>query len=96
MNSHARAARERVAFKDWMQHPVPQGRRLRTEFLAKLYFMQGEPPAVAEQEAKAAVMPAAQWSKRCVHDFRTGQIRGLLGWPEACADDVPAMTDARD
>src|SRR5512145_3063409 len=32
----------RQAFQNWVQQPVPQGRKLRLDFLAKLYFAQFE------------------------------------------------------
>ncbi len=100
----------RDAFQQWMERPVPRGRRLRMEFLAKLYFARYEEPATAErlvarqraacrrwlkeQEDEATALPDAQRFKRLVHGFRTGQIRAMLDWLGACEDALPALTDA--
>jgi DNA-binding PadR family transcriptional regulator len=95
----------RQAFQDWVQRPVQQGRKLRLEFLAKLYFAQLEGPAVAaqlierqrvachdwlrQQEEEAEALRHSQPYDWLVHKFRLGQIEAMLAWLDVCQEMLP-------
>jgi PadR family transcriptional regulator AphA len=80
----------------WLQHPVPHGRELRIEFLAKLYFARKQHPATAlalvhaqkhllqEWLEKNPTPPSEETYRYLVHAFRTGQIHAMLEWLDTC------------
>lgn len=88
------------AFMAWLQTPVDHGRRLRLEFLAKLYFArrQGKSKAIdlieaqrstcrewlAEQRRRARTAQEQPYDW-LVHQFRVGQIEAMLDWLDTCA-----------
>ncbi|MCZ7573422.1 MAG: PadR family transcriptional regulator [Ardenticatenaceae bacterium] len=90
----------REAFLAWVQSPVPRGRALRLEFLAKLYFARHEGLGVverlvaaqraacqswrAEQQAQAAARRDAHPYDWLVCQFRIGQIEAMLAWLDTC------------
>lgn len=92
----------RQAFLDWVRTPVPQGRGLRLEFLAKLYFALGEGPEVTsrlidrqratcrgwleQQQAQTAALKETQPYDWLVHKFRLGQIEAMLAWLNTCEE----------
>jgi hypothetical protein len=92
----------RQAFQDWVQRPVSQGRKLRLDFLAKLYFAQFEGPGVAarlierqraaclnwlrQQEEETEALRQSQPYDWLVHKFRLGQIEAMLAWLDACQE----------
>lgn len=92
------------AFLAWVQGPVPQGRKLRLEFLAKLYFARREGPGVAlalidrqraacrvwlaEKQAEAGSGPGSRPYDWLVHQFRVGQMQAMLAWLDACQQVV--------
>jgi len=97
----------REAFQDWVQRPVPQGRKLRLEFLAKLYFAQLEGPEVALQLIDRQRAACRNWLDRqheeaetlrqdhpydwLVHKFRIGQLEATLAWLDTCQEILPAV-----
>lgn len=90
----------RGAFLQWIQNPVSQGRKLRLEFLAKLYFAQQEDPAMvsqlierqrtasgawlAEQRSRVDTINDTHPFDRLVHEFRLGQLEATLKWLDQC------------
>jgi DNA-binding PadR family transcriptional regulator len=92
----------RQAFQDWVQRPVAQGRKLRLDFLAKLYFAQFEGPGVAarliegqraaclnwlrQQEEETEALRQSQPYDWLVHKFRLGQIESMLTWLDTCQE----------
>lgn len=90
----------RQAFLDWVQSPVKRGRRLRLEFLAKLYFAQQENSLVvsrlieqqrnacrewlAQQHTQADTLANANPFDWLVHEFRLGQLEAMLNWLDIC------------
>jgi len=97
----------RQAFLDWVERPVPQGRKLRLDFLAKFYFTQLEGPDVAlrliegqrttcrdwlqQQEEEAELLRQSQPYDWLVHKFRMGQIEAMLDWLDTCQEMLPAV-----
>ena len=95
----------RQAFLDWVQRPVPQGRKLRLDFLAKLYFAQFEGPEVAARLIERQRTACHNWLDQqaeetealrhshpydwLVHKFRTGQIEAMLIWLDTCQEALP-------
>lgn len=92
----------RQVFLDWVQQPVPQGRKLRLDFLAKLYFAQFEGTEVAarlidqqravcrtwlrQMEEEAEALRSSQPYDWLVHKFRMGQIEAILAWLDTCQE----------
>ena len=95
----------RQAFQDWVQRPVSQGRKLRLDFLAKLYFAQFEGPAVAARLIERQRTVCRNWLQQqqeetdairqshpydwLVHKFRIGQIEAMLTWLDTCQEALP-------
>jgi DNA-binding PadR family transcriptional regulator len=94
-------------FLDWVEQPVPQGRKLRLDFLAKLYFARFEGLEVAgrlieqqraacrnwldSQAAEAESLRADRRYDWLVHKFRIGQIEAILAWLDTCQDSLPML-----
>lgn len=93
----------RKSFRDWVKQPVPNIRRLRVEFLAKLYFLhalglKGAEKLITGQEAicRERITQIEQDLAECdpedfdrlVFDFRCRQIEAILDWLEACRKDL--------
>jgi DNA-binding PadR family transcriptional regulator len=92
----------RQAFQDWVQRPVAQGRKLRLDFLAKLYFAQLEGPEVAmrlieqqrvvchnwlqQQEEEIEALQYSHPYDWLVHKFRMGQIEAMIAWLDTCQE----------
>lgn len=97
----------RRAFLEWVERPVPQGRKLRLDFLAKFYFAQLEGPDVAlrliegqratcrdwlrQQEEEADLLRQSRPYDWLVHKFRMGQIEAMLAWLDTCQEMLPAV-----
>lgn len=95
-----------AAFLAWVESPVPHGRTLRLDFLAKLYFAQREGPEVAlrlietqrdvcrswltAQQQEAGPLPGARPYEWLVHEFRIGQIEAMLAWLDTCQEVLSA------
>jgi DNA-binding PadR family transcriptional regulator len=100
----------REAFLAWVERPVEHGRRLRLDFLAKLYFARREGPAVAqrlieqqrtachswlaEQQEQAEGLQDTQPYDWLVHQFRVNQIQAMLDWLDVCQQTLPVETSA--
>jgi len=93
----------RDIFLDWVQHPVPAMRKVRIEFLAKLYFhrtlnLEGTAALIAAQEAmcreriagleQSAAQCAPHDFARLVFDFRRRQVQAILDWLAACRQEA--------
>ncbi len=90
----------RDRFLAWVTSPVPHGRELRLEFLAKVYFAQHEGRKIATelierqrtacrnwlhaQRAHADEMHDHQPFEWLVRQFRIGQIEAMLAWLDTC------------
>lgn len=93
----------RKSFRDWVKQPVPNIRRLRVEFLAKLYFLhalglKGAEKLIAGQEAicRERITEIEQDLAECdpqnfsrlVFDFRRRQIEAILNWLKVCQEEL--------
>jgi DNA-binding PadR family transcriptional regulator len=92
--------RGQEAFLNWVRSPVQHGRKLRLEFLAKLYFARHETPQIladlisnqrqacqrwlVEQQAEAGRSQGGNRFDQLVHLFRKGQIEAMIDWLDAC------------
>jgi DNA-binding PadR family transcriptional regulator len=86
----------RETLDQWLRSPVPHGRELRIEFLAKLYFAQRRGNGTAQTLIEAQRRQLEQWLdehpappraetyRHLVHAFRAGQIRAMIEWLAAC------------
>jgi DNA-binding PadR family transcriptional regulator len=99
------------AFLAWVQSPVEQGRKLRLDFLAKLYFARREGSDVTQQLLQQQRLACQAWLDEqhsqaealektrpydwLVHQFRIGQIGAMLAWLDTCQQALPAMTADR-
>ncbi|MCL4562830.1 MAG: PadR family transcriptional regulator [Chloroflexi bacterium] len=88
------------AFLEWLQSPVPHGRMLRQEFLAKLYFARNEPAPSARLLLEAQRQACRDWlgslkkqaeslsSERkydwLVCQYRIRQSEAVLPWLDLC------------
>jgi DNA-binding PadR family transcriptional regulator len=94
----------RQAFLNWVEQPVEQGRGLRLDFLAKLYFAWPEGPEVAQRLIKRQQAACRGWLEQqereaeglqntqpydwLVHKFRLGQIEAMLSWLDTCQETL--------
>ena len=93
----------RKSFRDWARQPAPTIRRLRVEFLAKLYFlhtlgMKGMDELITAQETvcqeriaqieHSAAERDPQDFNRLVFDFRHRQIKAILSWLKMCRKEL--------
>lgn len=92
----------RETFLDWVHQPTPYLRYIRIEFLARLYFFQrlslpGLEQLVAEQKAVcqaqikrfdqiASDMDLDDLFRRCVLEFRRGQLEAVIRWLDRCLE----------
>lgn len=91
----------RRAFQDWVQRPVSQGRKLRLDFLAKLYFANLEGADVAMRLIEQQRITCHDWLRQqeeetgrlrhrpydwLVFKFRIGQIEAMLTWLDTCQE----------
>lgn len=90
----------REAFLNWLRTPVPQGRKMRLEFMAKLYFVrQFEPTTaaalidrqrdicrewLASLHAQAEPLSTERPFEWLVYQFRIGQIEAMATWLDSC------------
>jgi DNA-binding PadR family transcriptional regulator len=95
----------REAFLSWLRTPVPQGRKMRLEFMAKLYFVRQLEPAasvtlidrqrdicrewLASLQAQADVLSAERPFEWLVYQFRLGQVEAMLNWLDVCERSLP-------
>lgn len=90
----------RSAFEEWVRQPTPYLRRIRVEFLARLYFFQhlqmdGLEALVVEQKAVCReqvvrfdrLMADSEESfARLVLEFRRGQLEAVIRWLDRCLE----------
>lgn len=90
----------REAFLQWLQTPVPQGRKMRLEFMAKLYFIHKVKPAAVTTLLDGQRQVCREWLARLqtqadawtserpfewlVYQFRLGQVEAMLHWLDVC------------
>ncbi|MEW5960228.1 MAG: PadR family transcriptional regulator [Chloroflexota bacterium] len=102
----------RDAFLSWVEQPVEHGRRLRLDFLAKLYFAQQEGAAItqklieqqrqtclswlAEQQDQAEALAETQPYDWLVHQFRVSQIQAMLDWLDTCQKTLLPLVSLPD
>ena len=92
----------RAAFEEWVHQPTPYLRRIRVEFLARLYFFQrlsldGLDELVAEQKAVCCDQMArfdrlmAGTEEPFAHlvlEFRRGQLEAVVRWLDRCPEHL--------
>jgi DNA-binding PadR family transcriptional regulator len=92
----------RAAFEEWVHQPTPYLRRIRVEFLARLYFYQrlslaGLDQLVAGQKAVCRDQVArfdrlmADTQDPFAHlvlEFRRGQLEAVLRWLDSCPEHL--------
>lgn len=96
-------ARGRSALEEWTRSPVPHGRSIRLEFMAKLYLawrVDGDTAAelIEAQEAACKTLldaieereenAASATFDRLVHAYRASQLRATLDWLASCRDFI--------
>lgn len=99
-----------AAFEVWLTSPVPRGRELRLDFLAKLYFARQEGVDVVqrlvarqrraclewldEQRRSAEQLRERHHFEWLVHQFRVGQIEAMLAWLDTCEQSLLVVEPA--
>lgn len=90
----------RAVFLAWVQQPTPYLRHIRVEFLARLYFFQrlsleGLDELVARQQSvcrqqierfEQLAAGADDAFRRCVLEFRRGQLEAVIRWLDRCLE----------
>ena len=95
-----------AAFQQWLATPVANGRQMRIEFLAKLYFAQRQGPTTVRQLLDQQSIACQHWLgtfpvqsapppddyfSYAVQQFRRNQIESFLAWLATCQQAlVPA------
>ena len=95
----------RKAFRDWLGRPVPHGREIRLEFMAKLFFARREGPEWVGQLidhqrqecvewranllAQARATPGRGSYEWLVYQFRVGQVESMIAWLDLCLEAKP-------
>jgi DNA-binding PadR family transcriptional regulator len=89
-----------AVFTDWVHQPTPYLRHIRVEFLARLYFFrQLALPGLDElvtQQARVCQARVGHFDellagtedpfRRCVLEFRRGQLEAVIRWLERCLE----------
>ena len=90
----------RAVFEEWVYQPTPYLRRIRVEFLARLYFFQrlslaGLDQLVARQKAVCRdqienfdrlMADTAEPFAHLVLEFRRGQLEAVVRWLDRCPE----------
>ena len=90
----------RAAFEEWVHQPTPYLRRIRVEFLARLYFLQrlsleGSDQLVARQKAVCRdqierfdrlMADTEEPFAHLVLEFRRGQLEAVVRWLDRCPE----------
>jgi PadR family transcriptional regulator AphA len=90
----------RAVFMEWVRQPTPYLRRIRVEFLARLYFyrqlsLDGLDALVARQQAvcedqverfERLASESDNEFRRCVLEFRRGQLEAVIRWLDRCLE----------
>lgn len=104
---HALTPAGRSALEAWVRTPVPRGRDLRLEFMAKVYFarQQGDPTLhtlltaqknishkwLAELQNTLDALNPTSY-EALVYRFRVGQVQAMLAWLEQIETEDTATT----
>ena len=88
------------AFLKWVQNPVPVARRIRQEFLAKLYFARREGPEISARlierqratcqswlaDLNDSVPPSASQETQpwLIYQYRLHHVRAIIDWLGLC------------
>ena len=99
----------REAFLDWLRSPVPQGRQMRMEFMAKLHSARQIEPAtaavlidgqrdicsdwLASLRDEADALSAERRFEWLVYQFRIGQVEAMVNWLDICEQELVATVD---
>jgi DNA-binding PadR family transcriptional regulator len=89
-----------AAFEEWVHQPTPYLRRIRVEFLARLYFfrrlsLDGLDALVAQQKAVCRdqidrfdqlMADSEDPFARLVLEFRRGQLEAVVSWLDRCLE----------
>jgi PadR family transcriptional regulator AphA len=89
-----------AAFEEWVHQPTPYLRRIRVEFLARLYFFQrlsldgldklvGDQKAVCRDQIARFDRLMADTGEPFAHlvlEFRRGQLEAVVHWLDRCPD----------
>ena len=91
-------------FQQWIMEPVQQPRMLRSDFLAKLYFLKDEPQSQFSSVVEKQIVICEKWlldyQKRkemissesvypqIVFDFRIKSLEAMIAWLRSCMDLV--------
>lgn len=96
---YALTPRGEAAFQAWLTTPVANGRQMRLEFLAKLYFAQRQGPPYVDQLLRRQIEACRQWLTTfqrqeadqtadyfayAVQQFRLNQVDSFLTWLTTC------------
>jgi PadR family transcriptional regulator AphA len=87
-------------FMEWVRQPTPYLRHIRVEFLARLYFfhrlgLDGLDGLVARQQGVCQaqierfdrlIAETDDPFRRCVLEFRRGQLEAVIGWLDRCLE----------
>lgn len=96
-----------AVFLEWVRQPTPYLRRIRVEFLVRLYFfrrlgLDGLDGLVARQQEVCQVQmerferlsaEADDAFRRCVLEFRRGQLQAVVRWLDRCLEILESRTD---
>ncbi|MCB0169741.1 MAG: helix-turn-helix transcriptional regulator [Anaerolineae bacterium] len=90
----------RDAFLSWLRTPVPQGRKMRLEFMAKFYFARQIEPSsaatlidkqriicqdwLASLQTQANTLSTESSFEWLVYQFRIGQVEAMNTWLDIC------------
>lgn len=107
---YALTPRGAATFHDWLTTPVANGRQMRLEFLAKLYFAQRQGPAVIDQLLSGQIAACRQWLTTfqgqnaphaddyfayAVQQFRLNQVDSFLTWLTTCQQALVTVRNER-
>jgi DNA-binding PadR family transcriptional regulator len=96
----------RAAFEEWVHQPTPYLRRIRVEFLARMYFFQrlslaGLDRLVAQQKAVCRdqierfdrlMAGTEEPFAHLVLEFRRGQLEAVVRWLDRCPEHFQVET----
>ena len=92
----------RAEFEEWVHQPTPYLRRIRVEFLARLYFFQrlsldgleqlvsGQKAVCRDQIARfdRLMVETEEPFAHLVLEFRRGQLEAVLRWLDSCLEHL--------
>jgi DNA-binding PadR family transcriptional regulator len=97
--------RGKIAYEEWVQSPVPMPRRIRQEFLAKLYFARQDGPKIstrligsqravcqswlADLTAKKPSPESGSMQMYLIYQYRLHHVGAILDWLELCNESLP-------